>query len=196
MYYEPEEFVLSGLPKLLKGFDSLDAVFATYNSVHGYHDGLVHVYNSRQGLRITVQSGCQPCHKEGNKILRYAMVSGNISLGMRVYDKLQAIGDEAQSLVEAKVMSNGFQADTPIFGVVYAGYTSFQHSFQFAKSLRSINHDSKVVILTCDCDLERKSLILDAAVASGTIDDYIVTFMCGGNIGMKMILNGLIDFWG
>ena len=49
--------------------------------------------------------------------------------------------------------------------------------------------------MTCDCDLERKSIALDRAAKAQQIDYWIMTRQCGGDGPMREILDALVAQW-
>jgi len=195
MYSSTIDFIDSGLSKLTAGEQiPLQAIFATYNAVDGYGDGPVE--SGKHGLNINIQAGYYIADIN-DIIMLGASIEGEAPkcIGRSAAQHIRDESSAAQHNVCVNVNSLDILQQANIFALVYAGFSAFQEALDCAAHIKKENNDATVIILTCDCDIDRKSKILDEYVDSDNITDYVVTHMCGGRGDMSEILEALIKQW-
>jgi hypothetical protein len=165
MFTNETDFISTGLGALLAGIEKLHVLFATYKNVDGYANGPVETYG-KDGLTIQVQNGSQ---------IRGEWVS------------------RAAYSIEAIPETEG-QENVLFLAVVYAGVNAFGEAVAFARKIKHEHPASKIVLVTCSCDLLYKNRILEPIVRDKEIE-VVVTEKCGGNSTMRDILRKIMEDW-
>ena len=70
--------------------------------------------------------------------------------------------------------------DSSFLAVVYAGLSAFNEAVEFARKIKNDNPAAKVVIVTCDCDLNHKARGLVPMLQDKELDAVVITSGCGG----------------
>jgi hypothetical protein len=167
-YFSNERFATEVLRPLALQH-SLHLLFLTCHKVKGYTSGEVDTENPR--LRITIVAG-------------YSLDAPNKqSDGAEdVYARSLRLGQEnAHNKLDDVVLDNN--EHTLI--VAYAGKDSFDEGLAEALKLRKKMKRSALVIVTCNCALEKK---LRAIGDDPLVDALYVTDICGGMSAMRDIL--------
>jgi hypothetical protein len=81
-----------------------------------------------------------------------------------------------------------------VFAFIYAGLSGFDDSLAFVRRVKRDNPKAKIVIVTCDCRLEKK-LAAIAPLSPDVIEAVVATGECGGRMTMRDILERLIVIW-
>lgn len=198
MFRSPEAFLRERLPEILGGRTKLGALFATYNSILDYPNGVV--TTGKPGLTVLVQSG----HLEYSQASYAALFFGERHLGHPFGDFVGMMGVQMQHQEAVAAQASVVQqlggvrtalGDAPVFAVIYAGLSAFDESVAFARALRQDIPHAHVVVVTCDCDASRKEVALTRALDSGDIEDAVFTNGCGGYGTMREVLDALITAW-
>lgn len=182
-------FISSLLPSLVSAnVKKQQILFATYNSISGYQTGQV----KRTSRNIRIESGNYPVDPFQLGLLSFALATGDDALSSCIVADMRRDGKAHQELAR-KGFAKSFNPTIPQHLVfVYAGYTAFESAFAMAQSIKESSPDAVVVVLTCDCDLQRKDYELGAAMSNGKIDHYIVSRECGGRNGLREILDAIL----
>lgn len=187
MFTELDDFLATGVPSLVTGTSRLHALFATYHEVAGYKTG--YVPTRKPGLTIQVQNGG----------LKYSSVAKLVHSPDRDISTLGGnMMDLEASLAQFAVKANleiRLQEGVPLVALIYAGLTAFDEAAVMARQIKMAVPASRVIVTTCDCNLKHKRDILRPILDSGEIDMAVVTWMCGGNAMMAMILEAVIEAW-
>jgi hypothetical protein len=192
MFYPSVGAFLKDLPNVVDVGSPLSAIFATYNSVHGFDSGVVNT--GKNTLQVRIQSGGFSFSPAALALLGVAMMKSDYVLMHDLTENIrhgaERVQDRVVSLTVEPIESAG-----PLLVVVYAGYTAFKRAFEFARTIRANVPTAKIVVLTCDCDFASKERALHAAMDAGEITGYIKGAWCGGFGEMGELVEGLISFW-
>lgn len=104
-------------------------------------------------------------------------------------------GKAAQTVIDSDLTELRIQDGYQFLAVCYAGLTAFEQALRSATQMKSRVPGSKVILVTCDCDLSGKMAALQPNLTAGEIDLLVVTGNCGGEEVMRDILNMVVDFW-
>lgn len=182
------DVIATDIPALMVGADKLHVVLATYNEVFGYKDGAVET--GKDGLTISIQSG----HLSYSQLVLPSLLSGHFEL-MRLGSKMMDTeGREAQSKLESTFTIEGQPGDMFLV-IIYAGLSAFDEAIEMARKAKRNNPTAKVIVVTCDCELRKKTYTLRPMLDSREIDSVVVDRECGGRGAMKTILEGVINMW-
>ena len=188
MFTHEPDFVSGGIKPLIDGVRKLHVLFATYNTVAGYRSGPVQT--GRDGLTIQVQNGN----------LVYSPLTDLIWLGP--HDPLGKLGAQimdAEGRAAQKMVESSLQIETgesaEFIAVIYAGLSAFDEALAMGRKIKAERPKSKVVIVTCDCAIERKAQTLNPLLQNKEIEAVVVTNTCGGRQTMRSILDGVMSQW-
>jgi hypothetical protein len=182
-------FIASVLPSLIAGKTSFRAIFSSYNSIGDYPTGPL--LCGKQGLDILVSNGGRDNPAFLPRVLASAM-SGSLE-AMEMSNKIDEIGAErAQTLINQSVPEEVLANED--LAVIYAGLNAPGKALEFAEMIRTRSPQAFIVIVTCDCGLDRDKYPLFRA-KSELIDMLIVSHICGGSGTTGSILDALIELW-
>lgn len=187
MFTNTDDFLAVGLPTILAGVKKLNVLFATYNNVAGYESGPVET--GKEGLAIQISDGD----------LEYSPVADLVFSGDLMLAKIgaRAMDEEAraaQAELESALKINAAE-DTSFLAVIYAGLSAFDEAVEFARKIKEDNPAAKVVVVTCDCDLNRKARVLFPMLQAKELDAVVATSECGGRATMCDILEKVVNDW-
>lgn len=198
MELRPEE-VRSRVPELLAGANRLHALFATYRTVRGINPGTV---EPKPGLRIDVYSGIQNYTSAVNVLFLGPFLVSKVVDPQEAGDLLLAVskqmdteGQTAQAAVERNLSTLAITEGYKFIADCYAGLTAFEQALQSATKMKSRAPGSKVILVTCDCNLGVKRSTLEPRLAASEIDFLVVTPYCGGEDTMRDILEAIVNAW-
>jgi hypothetical protein len=187
MLTNTDDFLAVGLPTILAGIKRLNVLFATYNNVAGYRSGPVET--GKDGLAIQVQNGDLEYSSRANLVHSSDIMTAMI--GSRAMDEEARA---AQSGLESSLEIEATE-DASFLAVVYAGLSAFDEALAFARKIKQNNPAAKVVLVTCDCDLNRKARVLVPTLQDKELDAVVVTSGCGGRATMCDILEKIVNDW-
>lgn len=195
-----DELTKTIIPQIVSNSQTLDALFLTYNGVSGFDNGTV----EQNGLSITIHSEnpfpSLPDPEEESIVLAAMAFPQNTNLREAAYRILDEDRKDKQrlqrSLENQTSFLSEFRTKKNLFVLVYAGLSAFQEALGFAKQIKQYITGALVAILTCDCDLDRKTPhLLMALHEDNGINYVIVSWECGGYNPMGRIAKRLIDSW-
>lgn len=195
-YISVEDFLRQELPKLIAEKRTLNALFATYGQVESYQSGPVNT--GRIGLNIVVQAGnyvtTDSILKASSASLSLAL-AGDLEGSHAISEASRQPAISAQANLTSEVAGALEKEECQDFlAIVYAGLSAFEQALEFAQKIKK-NAAANVAVLTCNCNLFRKSVALVPLLLSKELSHVIVTPACGGVRQMKEILEGLINAW-
>lgn len=196
MFVSVSEFLQNILPRLIAGKTVAHAVFTTYNAVSGYKDGAV--VTGKPGLSAEVYSGGYSPPLTATLSAIKAMSRNELRVAESIINEESGLAGMAQHIVEQSMKENSaleFQRSGQLFSVVYAGLHAFEEAIDFSCKFKREHPASYVVVLTCDCDIERKKGELQPHINLKELDVVVVTRKCGGYSDMRDLLEGLIAAW-
>lgn len=165
----------------------LRVVAVTYNSVSGFADGLHRPVNN---LEIRVFAG------------GYVPYNGNFVLARQVMQAAMAGADVREILLSEAGAARNIMAglatrvaagdEKPTIYIVYVGRQAFYEAFDFAKELKHDEPQSRVVVVSCNCDYAQRTQFFEHAVAADEVDGYIMGKYCGGHDAMGDAVRALI----
>lgn len=193
-----KSFISDEIPRLVRDKRQMTALFATYNAVDGYSNGLV--AHGKNGLTIRVQNGDVSYSDKASVAVLVGAFGGPsnsaaLRLGMIGCDMMKIEADAAQEKVEQALTVGPSIDDDNVLAVVYAGLSAFGATVDFARSLRRQYPQATLVVLTCDCDLTSKRFELERLMEQGAIHHAIATSECGGRNSMRQLLEALVAAW-
>ena len=205
-FLDEKDFIDNVLSKIIKDKKQLCAVFATYNEVMDYDDGVVET--GKPGLSIVVQNGYNDCLNDNilkamsidNAILhRPDVVREMMHAGIKPESATKRVsqmyGRSAQTDVEEKLSESGEvckHKDMIIF--TYAGLSAFDEALDFTISFKEKYPNATSVVLVCDCNIEKKRRKIEPHFGKG-VDLVTELRFCGGQGTMKKVLEKLIAIW-
>lgn len=182
-----DHFFSTVLPGLVVGLPRLHALFATYNTVEGFSDG---VPSTKPGLSIQVQEG-QLEYSPGTDLV-YLPDPFLARIGSMIMDEEARV---AQQVLESKLEICKPSEDTPFIAFVYAGLSAYREAIAMAQTIRQSHAAAKIVVVTCDCMLYDKERILKPLLEKKEIDAVVVTSQCGARDFMADIVRQLVHIW-
>jgi hypothetical protein len=187
MFTNTDDFLVVGLGTILAGVKRLNVLFATYNNVAGYKSGPV--ATRKEGLAIQVQNG--DLHYSSLTDLVYLLGTPLAKIGSEaIKEEARAAQSELESLLNIETAE-----DASFLAVVYAGLSAFDEAVAFARKVKKDNPAAKVVVVTCDCDLNNKARVLFPMLERREIEAAVVTSECGGRGTMRDILEKIVNDW-
>ncbi len=175
-------FVVNELPSLMptirKFGDSDFVLFSTYKRVGRRPDGIV---PTDKAIKIVINNGSLTY----SNVSLTALFSDNQDVMQGGERMVHEEGNQAQRTAEVKALA--LEANKPRIAFVYAGISAFDRAVKFAEGLVR-THNTRVVIVTCDCDLERKRFKLQ----DKPFDDVIIADWCGGEDDMGELVERLL----
>lgn len=102
-------------------------------------------------------------------------------------------GKLARAAVESPLKIKA-QEGVLFLAVIYAGLPAFDEAVAFAREIKHEHPVSKVVVVTCDCNLTRKARDL-VPMLRRELDAVVVTSECGGRATMRDILEKVVSIW-
>ena len=187
MFTNKADFIATGINALIANTESLYVLFATYNNVAGYKSGSVDT--GREDLMIQVQSGDLVYSPAANLVYAVGTPLGKVGAEVMHEDAC-----EAQSTLEAAIAIEPGENVTSV-AVIYAGISAFEEVVDFIRRIKQDLPDTKVVLLTCNCDLQHKGYVLEPMLQNKELEAVVVTHECGGRMAMRDILDGFIAAW-
>lgn len=182
------DFLVSGLRPYLEGTQRLHVLFATYNNVRMHESGPVETL--KDGLTIQVQNG----NLDYSTFAVFGPLSSNFAVSRLALDQGDVEARAAERAMKSS-LSLEREENAPLLAFVYAGASAFREAFDTAAGIKRDNPGSRVVVLTCDCNLEWKEHDMQPRISDGEIDQMIVTRECGGRDGMRLILDSVVEQW-
>lgn len=192
------EDIPNRVPDLLVGAERLHVLFATYRTVDGISPGTV---EPKPGLLIDVRSGIDDYSPVASSLLLSPLLAREDEL--EVAGLLAATGaylmdqegQDAQAAVDRGLSELAVPEGHQFLAVCYAGLAAFQQALQSATKMKSRAPGSKVILVTCDCNLAKKRVDLQPHLDEGEIDLLVVTPYCGGEQTMRYILDTIVNSW-
>jgi len=188
-----ETFIKNVLPGILKGKTSLNALFVTYNGVGHLPNGPVET--KKAGLKITVSSS------RNNERSPYDLAFGIASITrtdlgmMREYLEVEENkGERSQKKASGGVEKALLDGEDSLI-IAYLGMTAMPTCLSFLEQCHAKSPSTFIVVLTCDCDKDKKRRLLGELVEKGVVNSIIFTEHCGGNYQMEEILDALKEQW-
>jgi hypothetical protein len=165
---------------------NLYALFASYNDIPNYIGAIT---SSRADLDIVVQEGYLIAAIDVATMGLVALSAGDFDTAALASEHLRSEGREAQASLEKKVSQ--IPLDRPVLVVIYAGLSAWQESLDFATTIKAQNDRATIVVVTCDCRLDKKIPVFQQLLAESKIDDVVVDSQCGGRRAMSEIIKSM-----
>lgn len=180
MFLDLSEFLSTKVKELASTSKKLKILFATYNNVYGYDNGVVR--GTREGLIIKVQNGNLDYSPKTNLIW-----SPRLEIAVEGMNAMKREANEALSSI-APAIEEGISTDVDFIAIIYIGLSAFNESVKLARTVKQKHPNSKVIVTSCDCDLRDKRAKLLPLLKNKEIDVAVFSDECGGQRMMGSIL--------
>lgn len=190
-----DEFGRTIIPQIINGKARLRVLFSTYNEIPGYNDGPVKTKDPNLEIAV-VTGGVQPIDpglifgSMGRALA--AAAAFDIRSIKAERDFITQDARQGQEEVDAKLTDQADKQRHPDVAVIYAGYSAFRQAVETLERLHLESPDTFIVVLTCDCDVEKKRGVLGTIDGIGAI---IITPNCGGRGDMRNLLDEFVAQW-
>lgn len=191
-----EEFISRRIPEIVaEGRRGLNALFCTYNSVHGLQSG--RLQTSKPGLSVQIHAGGAFPDWRNFLVSTIAFQFGDQETLSSLQEQANVDSCASQKSVESTAGKalEGIPQDEGVLVVIYAGLRAFNETIRYISNLYLQLPRAVIVVLTCTCELSRKEEQLRGLVSSRVISDVLITKDCGGHQDMAQIVRALVDKW-
>jgi len=199
MFFTLEDFLATGIPRLVDGKPRFKALIASYNHIGRYQPGPVVTHDPRLG--VTLYQG----HREwgGRSVAGIIGEMFRQSEKPTVQEVVACIRSEAEESKRLSQLSIGKMLEREHIEdgenavlIAYAGrHPHFVESVGEVVRFGARNQSVPRIVVTCDCESERKHGPLAALMTSGEITSVVLGGGCGGVASMAAITDALIDRW-
>ena len=174
----------------------LSVLFVTYNNIEDVkQDGVQDT--GYDDLRIVVQTASYRVPD----IVTIGLIAGaslsklDPASGLEMMEFASSLmhetGEEAQKEVESKLSDPDSLESDIVF--VYVGVSGFDGAIQFADRVARANPDTKVIVLSCDCNSTHRFYCSDLAKH---LHQVVITPECGGRGALGQIYEEINRLWG
>ena len=166
------------------------AIFLSYRGFDGYPQGKLNT--GKENLSIQLAGNFNLPSWDDFMLMSVGQALGDIDLA---YSGAQSINNDAAKKQEeaSNVLEKNVVTDSKVLFFTYAGLSAYKESVTYCEKIREKYTDAFIVVLTCDCDINRKSLYMSPFIERGIINEVVFTSHCGGQSDMESLIKKVIE---